>query len=251
MRVQDFRLDAVFREHLQRRHADRRVIVVAVTGGVEHGLARLRRRGLVSRGRVRGGLRFERLPGVFRQFGVLVEAGDALLQPAQRTAAPVRPIHGAGQKRRPFANAVRVRKRAVDESDAVLLCLDRAIAQDQMREVDIEFMRRHIGALRHEAHVAKRAGVHDFFEIPARNSVEFAAFRFVDEIEEPREAVAEVEAAPAGVTNVEDAAHFGVELRLVIEIGVLPIQRMPDRRFETAFSHDGPAVPPPKSLRGA
>ncbi len=50
-------------------------------------------------------------------------------------------------------------------------------------------------------------------EIRARDRVEFAAFRLVDEIEQPREGVAEIETAPARVTNIEHPAHFGVELR--------------------------------------
>ena len=106
-----------------------------------------------------------------------------------------------------------------------------------MRKVDVELMRRHIGALRHEAHVAEGAGVDDLLEVRARDRVELAAFRFVDEIEQPREGVAQIETAPARVTNIENPAHFRVELRIVIEIGAAPIQRMPDRSLEAAFSH--------------
>ena len=37
--------------------------------------------------------------------------------------------------------------------------LDRAVAQHQMRKIDIELVRRHVWALGHEAHVAQGAGV--------------------------------------------------------------------------------------------
>ncbi len=250
--MHDFRLDAVPGEHGERRHADRRVVIVAVAGGVEHGLARFRGRGLIARRRVGGGLRLKRLAGVCRQFGVAIDARDLLFEIAHRlVVAARRPIDRARDQRRPFTVSIGVGERTIGGGHALLLRLDRAIAQDEMRKVDIEFMRRHIGALRHEAHVAERAGVHDFLEIRAGDGVEFAALRLVDEVEQPRKGIAQIETAPAGMTDIEHPAHFGVELRLVIEIGAAPIQRMPDRSLETAFSHDGPVVRPQPSLRGA
>ena len=187
---------------------------------------------------MRRGLRFKRLAGVFWQLGVAVDARDFLLEAAHRCIiAARRPIGRARDQRRPSAVAVGVGKRPIDGGNAVLLCFDRAVAQYQMRKVDVELMWRHIGALRHEAHVAKGAGVHDLFEIRARDRVEFAAFQFVDEIEESREGVAQIETAPARVTNIKNPSHFGVELRVVVKIGAAPIQRMPNRGLETAFSH--------------
>ncbi len=91
--MHDFGLDAVSREHGQRRHADRRVVIVAVAGGVEHGLARFGRRRLVAHRRIGGRLRFERLAGVFRQLGVAIDARDFLLEAAhRRVVAARRPI---------------------------------------------------------------------------------------------------------------------------------------------------------------
>ena len=83
--------------------------------------------------------------------------------------------------------------------------LDRAVAQHQMREIDVELVRRHIGALRHEAHVAERAGVGDLAVVVDCDAVELAGRRIVDQVEQAREAVAEIEAAPAAVADVEDA----------------------------------------------
>ena len=177
MRMHDFRLDAIFRQHGERRLADGRIVIIAVAGGVEHGLATLGRTSFVARGRIGGDLGFERRARIFRQFGVAVEAGDFLLKAAQRAAPARRPIGGAGDESRELAVAVGLGQFAVGEGYAVLLRLDGAIAQDQMRKVDVEFMRRHIGAFRHEAHVAERAGVDDLLEIRARDRVEFAAFR--------------------------------------------------------------------------
>ncbi|QEX25315.1 hypothetical protein FRZ61_52620 [Hypericibacter adhaerens] len=39
------------------------------------------------------------------------------------------------------------------------------------------------------------------------------------------------------MTDVEDAPHLGVELLPIGEIRIVPVERMPDRRFEAALSH--------------
>ena len=106
-----------------------------------------------------------------------------------------------------------------------------------MREIEIEIVRRHIGALRQEAHVAQRAGVDDALEIAGLYVVQLAR-RGVRQIEKPREGIAQIEAAAAAVANVEYAAQFRVELLFVVEIGVLPVHRMADRRLQAAFRHD-------------
>ena len=51
-------------------------------------------------------------------------------------------------------------------------------------------MRRHVGAFRHEAHVAERAGVDDRLEILAFDRVQFAIGRGVDQIEQARKRIA-------------------------------------------------------------
>src|SRR5690606_32555906 len=61
--------------------------------------------------------------------------------------------------------------------------------------------------------------------------------RLVYQVEQPREAVAQIEAAPAAVADVEHPAQLGVELRRVVERGVVPVQLVAGRRLEAAFSH--------------
>ena len=56
-----------------------------------------------------------------------------------------------------------------------------------MREIEVEFMRRDIGAFCHEAHVAERAGIDDRLEVFAVDRVQFAIGGGVDEIEKARE----------------------------------------------------------------
>ncbi len=106
-----------------------------------------------------------------------------------------------------------------------------------MRKVEIEFMRRHIGALGHEAHVAQRAGIHDRLEILGRDGIQLAALRFVDEVEQAREAVAEIEAAPASVTDIEDAPQLSVQFRFVVKGVVLLCDHMAYGRAQTTFRH--------------
>jgi hypothetical protein len=106
-----------------------------------------------------------------------------------------------------------------------------------VREVEVEFMGRHIRAAHHEAHVAERAGVDHRLVVGLVDTVEFAGFRLVDEVEEAREGVAEIEAAAAAVADVEDTLDLGVQLVPVVEVGIVPIDRVAHRRVEAAFAH--------------
>ena len=99
-----------------------------------------------------------------------------------------------------------------------------------MWEIQVEFMGRHVGALDHEAEVAERATVDDLAEAGAIHQIELAGFGFVDQVEQRREGVAKIEAAPATVTDVEDAAQLRVDLLGVGEVLVSPVDGMPDRR---------------------
>src|SRR5207247_1058655 len=102
----------------------------------------------------------------------------------------------------------------------------------EMREVEVELVRRYIGALRHEAHVAERARIDDGLVVGWSDGIELAGRRVVDEVEEAREAVAEVEAAPAAMADVEDAMHLRLDLGHVVVRGILPVDAMARRRLE-------------------
>ena len=110
-------------------------------------------------------------------------------------------------------------------------------AQHQVREVEVEIMRRHIRAFGHEAHVAKGAGVDDRFEIGAVDGIQLAGFRTVDQVEQAREAVTQVEAPAAAVTDVEHTAQFLVQLFRIIKFRFPPRERMAFGGSEAAFSH--------------
>ena len=135
------------------------------------------------------------------------------------------------------AGAVGVGELAVDEADALLARLDRAVAQHQMREIDVPVVRRHVGALGHEAHVAERAGLLDLGVVLLLHAVDLAGRAVVDQVEQPREGIAQVEAAPAAVADVEDPLHLRFERLFVPEPRVLPIQGVAGGGFEAAFAH--------------
>ena len=74
-------------------------------------------------------------------------------------------------------------------------------------------------------------------EIGAGDALHLTDIGRVDQVEQAREGIAEIEAAPTAVTDVEDALHLLLERLLIPEPRVLPIQRMADGGFEAAFAH--------------
>jgi hypothetical protein len=114
-----------------------------------------------------------------------------------------------------------------------------------VRKIEVELVRRHVRALRHETHVAQCASIDDRSEIGTVDRIQFAGLRIVDEIEETRKTVAQIEAPPATVTNVEDSAEFGVNLFGGVKSGIFPIQGMSDGWLETALAHDYSYLVPP------
>ena len=98
-------------------------------------------------------------------------------------------------------------------------------------------MRRHIGAFGHVADVAQIALVDNLAVIRLVDAVDFARLACIDEIEQRGKRVAQGDAAPAAVTDVEDARELAVERGLVVKIRIAPVDRMPGGRFEAAFAN--------------
>ena len=104
------------------------------------------------------------------------------------------------------------------------------MAQHEVRKIDVPLVRRRVGAHGHEAHVAERAGVHDRLEAGGIDRIQLARFGFVNQVEQAREGIAEAEAAPAAVADVEDAARLLLQRCAVVEFGVSPVYRMAEGR---------------------
>ena len=98
-------------------------------------------------------------------------------------------------------------------------------------------MWRHIGAFGHVADIAQITLIDDLAEILLVHPVEFAGLAFVDQIEQGRKRTAQTDAATATVADVEYTMQFRIELVLIVEVGRLPVDRMPGRCFQTAFAY--------------
>ena len=97
-------------------------------------------------------------------------------------------------------------------------------------------MWRHVRTLGHVAHVAQVALIDDFAEVFFRDTVELAGLALVDQIKQSREGVAEDDATSAAMADIEDALLFLERRLFAVVIRILPIDRMPDRRFQAAFA---------------
>jgi hypothetical protein len=137
---------------------------------------------------------------------------------------------------RELTQAIGARENAVAEGRLAEQELARLRSQHQMREIDVPRVWRNVRALGHVAKVAEIALVDDLGEIALRDVAHLAALRGVDEIEQRRKCIAQAHAAPAAVADLEDPLELAIERSLVVEIGAAPIDRMPDRRVETAFA---------------
>jgi hypothetical protein len=71
---------------------------------------------------------------------------------------------------------------------------------------------------------------------PLVHALDFAARRSVDGVEQRRERVAQAEAAPATVADVENALQLFQQERFVAELGIALIERMAGGSFEAPFA---------------
>src|SRR3954449_6672049 len=99
-------------------------------------------------------------------------------------------------------------------------------AQHQVRKVDVPGMRRNIGAFRHEAHVTQVTVVDDVPMDLLVDAIELERGARIDRIEQGGERMAEAEAAPTSVADVEHPLELFLERALVSERGIAPVERM-------------------------
>src|SRR5690606_3738352 len=109
-------------------------------------------------------------------------------------------------------------------------------SQHQVRKVDVPLVRRHVRTFRHVAHVAQVAVVDDLPVRLARYRIDLARVGLVDRVEQRRERVAQAEAAPAAMADIEDPLHLGIERLVVGELRRAPCERIAHRRVQAAFA---------------
>jgi hypothetical protein len=68
------------------------------------------------------------------------------------------------------------------------------------------------------------------------HAVEFAGLRLVDQIEQSRKGIAQIEAAAAAMADIEYPFKFLLERAGVIELRFQPAQGMARGRFQIAFA---------------
>src|SRR5260221_12915287 len=89
----------------------------------------------------------------------------------------------------------------------------------------------------HVAHVAEVALVDDLPELRLFHAVDFERCARVHEIEERRKRRAQVDAAPAAVTDAEHPLHFAEEFRFLEELRRSPCDRMARWRFQISLTY--------------
>ena len=223
--------------------ADTGVVVVDEAGGEDRHLARCGRAvpRRIRDARLRGVAKF---PGVVRgQRSVLVHM-QRLLHQLARGAVAGRAVGQLDHDRdsRQLAQRVGRGQDPVGAADLAILEVDCLGAQHQVRKVDVPGVRRHVRALGHVADVAQVALVDDFAEILLRDAVDLTGLALVDQVEQRRKRIAQAYAAAAAVADVEHALEFVLDLGGVVEIRVLPVQRMPGGCIQVAFAHGGELV---------
>jgi len=97
-------------------------------------------------------------------------------------------------------------------------------------------VRRHIRALGHVAQVAQVAVLYHLPVDAFVHAIELERRRGVDGIEQDRERLAQAEAAPATMADVEHPLQLGIERRLIVERRVTPVERVAGRSLKATLA---------------
>jgi hypothetical protein len=126
-------------------------------------------------------------------------------------------------------------QKLLGRTDLAFLELDRLGPQHGVRKVQIEFVRRHVGALGQVAQIAHVALVDHLPVVFLVHAVDLTGRALVDQVKQGGKRAAQAHAAPAAVADVEDALHLLEGGLFVVELGVLPVDRMACGRLQIAF----------------
>jgi hypothetical protein len=109
-------------------------------------------------------------------------------------------------------------------------------AQHEVGKVDIPRMRRHVRAFGHETHVAQVTVIHDLPEHFLFQRAHLAGIGGVHRVEECWKGIAQAEAAPTAVTDIEYPLELAIERSTVVEAWAAPVERMAGRCLEAPFA---------------
>ena len=211
-------------EDFEQIHANARLVVVHVAGGVNHYLAGCF---FAIHHFARFGLR--RLAAEFfgRQFGqpcVLVHAQSGLHHRASGFGF-VDGVDGLNHNGNACKLAMHIGggQQFFAGGDFTLLKLDGLGPQHGVGEVEVPFVRRHIRAFGQVAQVAQIALVDHFPVVFFVHAIHFKRGAFVNQIEQGGKRAAKAHTTAAAMANIEDTLHFGEASLFVIEIGIEPV----------------------------
>ena len=232
-------LDAVVAQHHGQVLHHLRHVVVAVAGGEDRdpaagGAGRLRGGGA----RGQGADALAAAPAVVLRQRRLAMHAQGPFQQRARGRHAVGGIHHLRHhgNRRDAAHGARGRQQLRRGADFAAAELLRLGAQHHVREVEVPRVRRHVGALGLVAQVAQVALVDHLGVVGLGHAVDFHRARFVDQVEQGGEGVAQADAAAAAMADVEDALELAFERCGIPEAGRAPVQRMAGRRVEAALA---------------
>ncbi len=250
--LDDLVRDLVVVEQLHQVGADAGLVVVHVAGGEDGHLAgRAFAVDGRERGVVHGAAPAETLRRHARHPGLGVHTELAVHELAREAGGVdlVDDVHHDGDAGE-LAVHVGAGEQLLLRAHFALLELDGLGAQHQVREVQVPGVRRRVRALGHVAQVAQVALVDHAPVVGLLDAVHFTVGGGVDQVEQVGETLAQADAAAAAVADVEHALHLGEGLPFVVEVGVLPVDRVPGGGFEVAFAHGGLPVGGSNGTRG-
>jgi len=105
-----------------------------------------------------------------------------------------------------------------------------------MGEIDVPFMGRNVGAFGQITEIAEIALVDNFSIVGYGDAVHFHGLALVHQIEQGRERIAKTDAATAAMANVINSLEFVVKISLIPEFGIVLVQRVSGRCFQSTFS---------------
>jgi hypothetical protein len=78
--------------------------------------------------------------------------------------------------------------------------------------------------------------IHHIPESLFGNTVQLHGVRFIHRVEQRWKGIAQIEAATTSVADIEYPLQFFKQGRLIVKLGIFPVQRMPLRGFKATFT---------------
>ncbi len=226
-------------EHSDEVEPDLRLIAISVAGGEQRHFTASHSRRLRGDGGLTapGELLAQGVGPVWRHRRLRMHPQRGVQKLAShRTAVDGVDRFGDDGNARQFADHVRGTQHLVAPPRAATAVFDGLGAQHQVREVDVPRMRRHIRTFGHVTHVTEVALVDHLPKGLFIHAIDLAGLRIVDQIEQSRKGIAQIETAAAAMADVEYPFEFFLQRTGVIELGILLPKRMARGRFQIALA---------------